>query len=310
LRFLAPLLFVANGAWGQSPIPVALDVLPSSGLAVVDSSGKVSEVTLGKAAAHKSRLLFRLADGESPVDMTLGQFNGQYYLFVLTRPQDGSDRGTIHQFAYPSGAEVKPAVSLTEMVTGIDYDESADALYFVSSHGGRLFRTALCDRSIVLVGSLPDIGKSGPLGVRTGRVSGCGQADKSGSVLYVGDALNGAIYEYKVTEKTVAKVSKYIGAVTAELVARKNANFPTLYASDSTRHLIVPFAIQHNGSLIAQPWVAQDGHLNTPSGIALLNSVNVVSDLIRSSLVVYDPNWKFLYEIKGTEGSSPTSSPW
>jgi len=143
LRLLASLLFVANVAWGQSPIPVALDVLPGGGLAVVDSTGKVSEVTLSKSKSHTSRLLFTLAAGESPVDMTLGQFNGQYYLFVLTRPQDGSDRGTIHQFAYPSGTEVKPAIGLSEVVTGIDYDESADALYYVSSHGGRLFRTAL-----------------------------------------------------------------------------------------------------------------------------------------------------------------------
>ncbi len=307
---LAALLIIPGVCFAASPVPVALDALSHSALLVLDSSGKVSELELGRSPEHSAKFLFTVQGAETPIDMTFGQYEGQKYLFILTRAGHGSESGTIRQFRYPDGTEIKPEIKLQEPGTGIDYDENADALYFATSQNGRLFRVALCERTIVLVGSLPDIGRAGPLGVRPGRVVGCHQADSSGTTLYVGDMLNGGVYEYKVSEKTLAKVSKYIGIVSAMLVDRPDASFPTLFASDASRHLIVPFAIQHNGSLIAKTWLAQDGHLSTPSGIAVLRPVNVVSDLDRGSLVVYDPSWKYLYEIKGKPDTGTETSPW
>lgn len=131
----------------------------------------------------------------------------------------------------------------------------------------------------------------------------------SGTKIYVGDALNGGIYEYQVKSKFQAQVSRYIGAVTALLTYNRAALHPTLFAVDTTRRLVVPFAIQSNGSLIAGAWVAQ-GHVAVPSSIAALTGFNIIADRGTNSLVVFNTDWHFVRELKYGQRKDANGTPW
>jgi hypothetical protein len=284
--------------------PVALDALSTTGLIVLDSSGKVFEYTFANQdGIPTSRSLFRLNSNDPLQDMTLGVFGHKTYLFVLTRAADGSRRGAIHQLSDPDGKELN-RWSLDDVATGIDYDESEDTLYFVTGLDARLFRLRLAKPAIELVGTLLGVGRAGPLAVLPGKVGAAAETK-----IYVGDSLNGGIYEYQVRSKSQAEVSRYIGAVTALLTYNRSARHPTLFAVDTTRRLVVPFAIQTNGSLIAGTWVAQ-GRVTMPSSIAVLTEFNIVADPGSNSLVVFNASWQFVRELKFGQRKNANDAPW
>lgn len=298
----------AQIANSSSVSPVALDVIDDNQLIVFDSASKVSEITLNQNS-HSSRLLFTMSGGDIPVDMTVGQYNKQLYIFLLTKSPSGK-RGTIKVFTYPQGKPTGGIWNLDDVATGMDYDEASGALYFVTLSNGQLFRIPQCSGKIELIGSIPGIGRAGPLGVLPGlKAISCSDVQNSSSKLYIGDVLNGGIFEYDLRSKNLEKVSRYIGSVSSALVYRAKPKTPMLFAADASRHLIVPFSIQNNGTLVAKSPVGE-GFLTTPSSIAVLSSFNVVSDLDRHSVVVFSSGWRHLFDIAGRHNVGPNESPW
>lgn len=284
--------------------PVAVDALSNTGLVVLASSGKVFEYTFARQDGIPTcESLFQVTSSEPMQDMTFGVFGKKEYLFVLTRAADRSRRSTIHQISYPNGKELNRWI-LDDVATGIDYDESEDTLYFVTGVDARLFRIRLAKPAIELVGTLLGVGQAGPLAVLPGRTGSA-----FGTSIYVGDALNGGIYEYQIKSKFQGQVARYMGAVTALLTYDRGGKHPTLFAADTTRRLVVPFTVQTNGSLVSGTWVAQ-GHVTLPSSIAVLPKFNIVADRGSNSLVVFSPSWQFVRELKYGQRKDANSAPW
>ena len=293
---------------GTSIFPVAIIAINETRLVVYDSANRVSEIDIN-SNSHSSKLLFTVHSDEIPVSMALGLFRKQAYLFVLTKSAN-SKNGTIQIFTYPQGQPTGGKLPLDDVATGLDYDEAAGALYYVTSSNGRLFRFVQCTGKIESMGSIPGLGRAGPVAVLPGpTVDLCRGIQSSRSRLYVGDVLQGGLFEYDLGSKNIDKISKYIGSVSSALVRRGNRGNPMLYAADASRHVIIPFSIQTDGTLVERPAVGE-GALTTPSSIAVMSSFNIVSDIDRHSIVVFSANWQRLYQIDPKKSFASNDSPW
>ena len=293
---------------GTSIFPVAINAITETRLVVYDSANRVSEIHID-SNSHSSKLLFTVDGNEIPVGMAIGLYKKQAYLFVLTKSAN-SKHGTIQVFTYPQGQPTGGKLALDDVATGLDYDEAAGTLYYVTLSNGRLFRFVQCTGKTESIGSIPGLGRAGPVAVLPGpRVDPCRDIQSSRSRLYVGDVLQGGLFRYDLGSKNIDKISKYIGSVSSALVHRGNRGNPMLYAADASRHVIIPFSIQTDGTLVERPAVGE-GALTTPSSIAVMSSFNVVSDIDRHSIVVFSTNWQRLYQIDPKKGFASNDSPW
>jgi hypothetical protein len=192
-------------------------------LVVYDSANRVSEIYIdSNSTSHSSKLLFTVDGDEIPVGMALGLYRKQAYLFILTKSANGK-HGTIQVFTYPQGKPTGGKLPLDDVATGLDYDETAGALYYVTSSNGRLFRFVQCTGKIESIGSIPGLGRAGPVAVLPGpRVDPCRGIQSSRSRLYVGDVVQGGLFEYDLRSKNIDKISKYIGSVSSASTPRKS----------------------------------------------------------------------------------------
>src|SRR5271156_5939224 len=108
--------------------PIALDALPSTGIVALEANGRVVELW-GKAGDYQTKTTFNIPTSHYPVDLTLAEIGGSFYLFVASNGTR-SLGGTLGRvWEYSLDGKIIAYWDLKSVCSGIDYDGRSHNVY-------------------------------------------------------------------------------------------------------------------------------------------------------------------------------------
>lgn len=242
--------------------PIALDALPSVGIIVLGNRGTVYQLE-GAGGKYKISKSFRIPVNQYPVDLTLAQINGAFYIFVTSNmPSTLRGRGLVTQYALDG--HMVNYWDVWGVCTGIDFDGRTHTVYFAKSDDNELVSIQFDSKGKSVVSSLGNVAQAtqiGPLAL-----------DAEGGKIYAGDIAAGGVYVFDLATRRSKRLATSLGNVTAlRMIPAKRQ----LLVADAQRRQIV--VLDTTGKM-APTVLSINARLRAPSGVA-----NVDADLLALS---------------------------
>lgn len=241
---------------GEIEQPIALDALPSVGIVVLGNRGTVYQLQ-GSRGLYQITKSFQIPSNQYPVDLTLAQIGGEFYIFV-TSNMTSMLRGGGRITEYSLDGRTVNYWDVRGVCTGIDYDGRTHTVYFAKSDENEIVSinfTTQGKSSVSSVGEVHGVTQIGPLAL-----------DASASNIYVGDIASGGVYVFDLATRRSKSFSTRVGNVTALRVISTKRQ---LIVADAQRRRIV--VLDTAGQ--AAPTVLPIGtELHSPSGLASVDS--------------------------------------
>lgn len=205
--------------------PIALDALPSAGLVVLEASGGVSELS-GKAGHYEVGTTFYIPTNYYPVDLTLAQIDGTFYIFVASNGTLSMGRTLGRVWQYSLVGKVVQYWDVKGVCAGIDYDGVTHTVFVGTSDPNGLYSIHVTSGSrgeVSFAGSFAGIEQLGPIAY-----------DELNKAIYASDVVQGGIYKFDLGTRKSFIVVGSLHDITA---LRTRPSPHQLVAADSRGHV-------------------------------------------------------------------------
>jgi hypothetical protein len=107
--------------------------------------------------------------------------------------------------------------------------------------------------------------------------------------IYLGDVLNGGLFQFDVSSHLARKLTTNLGETTALLVARSTKE---LLVGDASRRRVSIFKLTASGDVSSPQGLPKaEGVVATAHSISLVPGGVAIADIERGNLLIFDKNW-------------------